>query len=426
LLPQLANKRELVRENRHASLLIFGYDVQKINDTPINKLHLIFKCFDTFRPYLEECKQLGNVSTEKLELALEHAELIEKAYPAGKRVEQFNYFSRETFQKMEKCEIHAHLSGSIALPVLQQIAQEQGKLQAYQRLLQEKELLSQRVKYEDCFRFFLPIEEILGVNKPCETDEEALIVCDNIIRGVVSVCEQYAADNVKWLELRTSLKRIKQGAGFEPYLDAVLEGIRQSEKAFGMKVHLLLSIRRRTSEADCAETLKLAIAHKYPQGKVVGMDLSGSSVEGDGKAAINCLQQAQKEELETAMHIGESPKELAKQQRKEMKKLMPKRIGHAVNIHDREILKDTLLEFCPSSAYYTTMHENAEDHPAYEDIRRKKRPVTIGCDDITMFPLKNLTEEFYRVAKYLNLSLQEVYEMVMLAKQRRFKYYFSK
>lgn len=332
---------------------------------------------------------------------------------------------------LKKDELHTHLSGSVSPECLRKIAVAQGKMKHYEDFLKERNTLAGRVDYDKCFKFFLPIEKILGVDKSCKTEVEAKIVYDNIVQAVESVCKQYAEDNVTYVELRTSLKRIQEGKGFQPYLDAVLKGIKRGEKKYeGIKVNLLLSLRRSTSEKDCKETLELAKAHKYQENsrkhRVVGFDLSGNSGQGDGVAAINTLKEAIKQGFPIALHIGETYDETPEQQKNEMIELNPQRVGHAVNVHDRSILGNRPLEFCPSSAYLVKMHDEEDGHPAYQDIQEGKRPVLISCDDLAMVDGLTLSHEIYRVAKRLDLSKEAIEVMLETAKSYRFENHFKK
>lgn len=332
---------------------------------------------------------------------------------------------------LEKTELHSHLMGSISPECLERIARTQGKMTEYNNFINERERLAGRVHYEKCFSFFSPIEKIMGVDTPCKTEEQFQVVRNNIIEGVKSICKQYANDNVRYVELRTSLKRIREGEDFKPYLDAVIDGILEGEKENNIQMNLLLSLRRSTSMKDCEETLRLALNHKppgieqegmdYTRCKVVGLDLSGSSVDGDGIHAIETLQQAKKAGFPIAIHIGESIQEKIDQQQMEMYGLNPQRVGHAVHLHDRKLLTEKqVIEFCPSSAYYTTMHQEEEGHPSFQDIKENRLPVVICCDDLAMAKNLTLSQEIYRVAKALGLTKERIAEMQEVAKKSRF------
>lgn len=340
-------------------------------------------------------------------------------------------------KELKKAELHTHLTGGLTIPCLRKIAGAKKEEDFVKLLAEKKRLAAGLVSYKDCFKYFVHAERILGVDKPATSEEEYLEVRQNIIDAVLCVCEQYAADNVEEVELRTSMKCIYEGRGFEHYMEAVLEGIKQSEAKYKIKAFLMLSMRRRTPEADCEATVDLALKYKYeaksddPLKKVVGLDLSGSSIEGDGVAALKALKRGREGGLPIAIHTGESNEETAEQQAHELKELRPRRVGHTANMHDRSLLGDAIIEFCPSSFCYANMSEDLHAHPCFDEVLIFKT-VVIGCDDLGMFPGAEsdednvtLTEEIYRVAMRLNLSFEDVVQLQNETMDARFRHFID-
>jgi len=95
------------------------------------------------------------------------------------------------------------------------------------------------------------------------------------------VVKEFAADNVKYLELRTTPRDVPATRMTKSsYVASVVAAINAAvslEK--DIIVRLLLAIDRRMSPADVEETLKLAESYaSQSDGVVVGLDLSGNPV----------------------------------------------------------------------------------------------------------------------------------------------------
>ena len=91
----------------------------------------------------------------------------------------------------------------------------------------------------------------------------------------VSLLSEFAADNVRYLELRTTL-RPKEVSGFgkEEYLLTVLDEIdRTLQELNTIVVRLVVSVDRRQTLEDALDTMELA--HKHRQRGIVGVDLCG-------------------------------------------------------------------------------------------------------------------------------------------------------
>ena len=92
------------------------------------------------------------------------------------------------------------------------------------------------------------------------------------------ICE-FAADNVKYLELRSTPRAVEAtGMSKRTYIDAVLRAISecQADTHLDIVVRLLLSVDRRHTQDVARETMGLALEYKEKsQGVVVGLDLCG-------------------------------------------------------------------------------------------------------------------------------------------------------
>lgn len=101
----------------------------------------------------------------------------------------------------------------------------------------------------------------------------------DVVQVTSDVVREFAADNVQYLELRTTPRDVAATKMTKAsYIDSVLAAIRNTTSTDGVNimVRLLLAIDRRMSLNDITEVLRLAQFHaSQTEGLVVGLDLSG-------------------------------------------------------------------------------------------------------------------------------------------------------
>jgi adenosine deaminase len=164
---------------------------------------------------------------------------------------------------LPKAELHAHLNGSIPLPVLQKLAQEHGAststvVGAGIERLQNGVTLD---TIHDFFNLFPAIYELTAAREP-------------LARATCAVLEHFLGGRqpqAAYLELRTTPKSTEH-MGRRGYLETVLDEV---EKYSEEKVALIVSLDRRMDAADAREVVNLAIQLKGEGRRVVAVDLCG-------------------------------------------------------------------------------------------------------------------------------------------------------
>lgn len=305
-------------------------------------------------------------------------------------------------QLTNKVELHLHLGGSWPLSYLQTVATPQ----QFEDLSRSLEKFNEAVDYHQGFHVFDLVGKIINTNQKVED-------------GTAALCEELKADGVSYVEIRTGLKDF--GSGFAGYLESVLKGIKRGSADGKINVGVVLSLRRNSSVKDAEQTIELALANRCRG--VVGLDISGDSVNGDGKHFMELLVAAQIKGLPLTLHIGESKRETAEQQMLELTTLNPQRIGHGVHLCNEAqewiFAHKTPFEMCPSSAVKVRMIEKVADHPGIE-LLKKGHPVVICTDDPLIFAT-TLSQELYLVAKECRLSIQDIEALQNKALEYRFK-----
>lgn len=296
----------------------------------------------------------------------------------------------QAVQKLPKVELHLHLGGSYPLSYLQTIATPE----QYTALERGIARFVDGVEYAQAFFVFELISNIVNTNQKIQD-------------GTYALCNALKDDGVVYAEIRTGLKDL--GSGCEDYLQAVLAGIKQAQSdTFTAK--LLLSVKR-TSRIEYVQAT-IALACKYKDRGVVGIDISDNSLAGDITPLIPLLQEAKHNGLAIVAHIGESAHE--KDQMLILEALQPDRIGHGVHLSPEArayMVERTIpLEMCLSSSVCAQMVDAYAQHPGLQ-LYQEGHPVVICTDDPLIFRT-TLTHEYALFAQQMHLSLAQVEEAI--------------
>ena len=309
---------------------------------------------------------------------------------------------------LPKVELHAHINGSIDRNTMTKLIQMKRTAQpGWEPVCPDWQMHfdnSDKRTLADAFVMFSLIHEV------CDTEEAAYMVTKDVIRN-------FEADNVKYLELRTTPRAIP-GTGMtkRSYLENVIRGISECNSCLDIVVRLLLSIDRRTSLDDAWDTLKLAEEFMNKDGIVVGLDLSGDPAKGDVVDFLPVFRAAKSKGLKLALHLSEvsdrGPETLS------LLDLPPDRIGHGTFLHrgpDGPAAVELVrkyhipIEICPTSNLVTQTASCMEDIH-FQFWYNKQHPVVICTDDKGVFST-TLSDEFALVGKAFDLSQKQLYDI---------------
>ncbi|KAI9667281.1 MAG: hypothetical protein M1821_000095 [Bathelium mastoideum] len=205
-------------------------------------------------------------------------------------------------QALPKVELHAHLTGSISRRCLHEI------------------WLQRKASEPD-----LPLEDPLTAMPPAKVDYDLTRFATQ------SVLADFEADNVVYLELRTTPRAIltpSPPVGKVEYVDTILSAIKEkNESSTSLHTTLILSVDRRSTLEDALDTVDIAIA-KQAQG-VVGIDLCGDPSKGSISTLRPAFTKAHAAGLPICVHFGELPFSDSFEL-EEMLSWQPDRIGHAI------------------------------------------------------------------------------------------------
>ncbi|KAL6657118.1 hypothetical protein ACP70R_004898 [Stipagrostis hirtigluma subsp. patula] len=303
--------------------------------------------------------------------------------------------TREWCVALPKIELHAHLNGSVRNSTLLELAK--------------------------------------------QLDDKGVIVFEDVKDVIMkSVVEDFAAENVVYLEIRTTPKNNEaKGMTKRSYMNAVIKGLKAVEavdvvsfdsnlrtnetltctpmigldgetKKKKIYVRLLLSIDRRETTSAALDTVNLAMEMKG-QG-VIGIDLSGNPVVGEWETYLPALLHAKDLGIPITIHCGEVAN------RKEIQAVLdfcPQRLGHVCCLNDEEWkkLKSLMIpvEICLTSNVMTGGAPSLELHH-FADLYNAKHPLSLCTDDSGLFST-SLSNEYYLVASTFGLSKAELFQL---------------
>lgn len=313
-------------------------------------------------------------------------------------------------RSLPKVELHAHLNGSLSdatvLKLLSAREQLGGDFLASAEVTIKR---GHKRTLEECFQVFGIIHSI----------------ADNLeaVRTITQdVIQEFAADNVKYLELRTTPKNIPNEMTKKEYMDAVLEATVEAMEKSNIRVRLLLSIDRARGVEDAWSTLQLAkeyLTHDVFGPLVCGLDVSGNPQSGDLKDYLPVLQEAQKCGFKLAVHLAEVSNNV--ETLTVLNSGLVDRIGHGIFIHpdtggSKELLavvkKQNLpLELCASSNIKSGSVTSA-NHFHLGCWKNENHPVVICTDDKGVFAT-SLSEEFFLCTQIFHLSEGDLHSLCL-------------
>jgi adenosine deaminase len=180
----------------------------------------------------------------------------------------------------------------------------------------------------------------------------------SLIHTTNSVLEDFQADGVVYLELRTTPRAIPSAnITKDDYVQTILGCMTNFNASSSMKTNLILSIDRRNDLPTALQVVDLAI--KFRDHGVVGVDLCGDPAVGDVSIFQPAFEKAKQNNLKITIHFAEAPQSSTTKELWTLLSYQPDRIGHVIHVPDdvkEEIIKRKLgLELCLSCNVHAKM-----------------------------------------------------------------------
>ncbi|KAG8440408.1 hypothetical protein GDO86_006239 [Hymenochirus boettgeri] len=304
------------------------------------------------------------------------------------------------YRDLPKVELHAHLNGSISTSTMKKLMAHKPHLDIQNGMTMIEK--GQKRTLEECFQMFKIIHQIT------DTAEDILLVTKDVIK-------EFAADGVKYLELRSTPRDTSMGLTKRSYVETVLEGIKQcKEEDLDIDVRYLLSVDRRGGPTVAKETVKLAEEFYCSTNELVlGVDLSGDPSVGHGKDFVDSLSEARRSGLKLALHLSEIPNQ--EEETELLLAVPPDRIGHgtfltaSTNIVERVKQQNIPLELCiTSNIKGQTVSAYDEHHFGF--WYNLGHPFLLCTDDKGVFAT-DLSVEYEIAAKTFNLNPDCIWDL---------------
>ena len=225
---------------------------------------------------------------------------------------------------MPKVELHAHLSGSLSCKTIEELVRLHRKSFPDEDLPPEadkfKDITDDNCSFDATYAIFRVAQSI--VDHP-----EAVVI------ATTRVIEEFSAENVKFLELRSTPRSVAGKMTKEEYVESVVDAIEKCSNKLQVIVKYLVSIDRRGTVGDAETAVKLCVdMNKKHPNIVVGIDLSGDARVNDAIDFIPLLKSATDANLRVTAHLAEVPnvEEVFSFLTQSWR---PDRLGHATCIH---------------------------------------------------------------------------------------------
>ncbi|XP_032401663.1 N6-Methyl-AMP deaminase isoform X1 [Xiphophorus hellerii] len=314
----------------------------------------------------------------------------------------------EFYKDLPKVELHAHLNGSVSVQTMEKLIRRKPQLNIEHSMTAIGK--GQRRTLDECFEVFKVIHKLV------DTEEDILMVATDVIK-------EFAADNVKYLELRstpreenhTSTNRLTK----KSYIETVIKAIQQCKnEGVDIDVRFLVAIDRRNGAEVAMETVKLAEEFMLSSGGlVVGIDLSGDPTVGHGRCLLPALERARNCGLKLSLHMAEVPSQLEESEL--LLNLPPDRIGHGTFLHpemggsqslvDRAVKGRIPLEIClTSNVKGQTVPSYSQHHFRY--WYQLGHPCVICTDDKGVF-CTDSSQEYQLAASAFGLRPEAVWTL---------------
>ena len=281
---------------------------------------------------------------------------------------------------LPKVELHAHLHGCARLSTIAELAPSSVDTSI---LTDDRGVCADR-SLSACFDVFGAIHKTVT----------SLAAVRRIAREVL---DDFAADNVKYLELRTTPRELSD-ADAEGYVRAVLRVFAEFERdaarartPWPLTVRLLLSIDRTGGPERAAATVSLASRLRAEPGGdgakfIVGVDFSGNPTKGSFAQYAEAFESARRAGLRVAVHVAEVE---SHDDTTGVIQFRPDRLGHALILSAEHVstlaARPIPIELCPTSNLKTLGLRSLADHPTMSRWLGSRYPISISTDDSTVF-----------------------------------------
>ena len=320
-------------------------------------------------------------------------------------------------EKLPKTDLHCHLDGSLRLDTIIDLARAQKvKLPTEDkgelfRLIFAGEVCNSLDDYLKAFDITLSV---------MQTEE-------SLERAAFELAEDGWREGVRYIEVRYApMLHTREGLRITTVVEAVLRGLRQAKRTYGIRYGLILCGIRTMSADSSLRMAELCVAFKNRG--VVGFDLAGSEVNNPAKLHRDAFQLILDNNINCTAHAGEAFGHESIAQA--IHKCGAHRIGHGTRLIENGDLLNYVndhripLEVCPSSNIQTKAAHGWETHPVDFFVDYGLR-VTINTDN-RLITDTTVSKELFLCARQYGWSLDTIKEILIAGFKSAFMSYREK
>jgi adenosine deaminase len=308
------------------------------------------------------------------------------------------------FEKLPKTDLHVHLDGSMRIETVLDLADKDGiqlpsdTPDGLKRALHLGENTGSLVEYLKAF----------------DTTLKVLQTSASLYRAAYELAEDAARENVRYMEVRYApMLHTRQGLPLTTVVEAVLEGLRDAQKDFGIRANIIICGIRNISPASSLEMAQLAVAYKNRG--VIAYDLAGAEYDHPAKNHLEAFQLVRDNNISVTIHAGEAygPESI----HQAIHDCGAHRIGHGCRLReDGDLLHYVndhriALECCPSSNVQTGAVRDLASHPLrlYHHLGLR---VTINTDN-RLVTDTTVSRELWLTHTQMRMSVDDIRKMVV-------------
>jgi adenosine deaminase len=309
----------------------------------------------------------------------------------------------ERLRAVPKAELHLHLDGSLRTSTILELAGDAGVALPYS----DESALYDYLYVQDG-------RDLVDYLKRFDLTLSVMQTAESMERVARELCEDAAAENVRYVEIRYSPILHQQGdLTLEEAVEAPLRGLRQAEADRGIRAGLIICGIRNLPPGTSVRLAELAVA--YRDRGVVAFDLAGGEAGNPATEHVEAFRVARAGNQNVTIHAGEAAG--AESIAEALHACGAHRIGHGTRLYEDPDLMAFVrdhqipVEVCLTSNVQTHAVESFEEHPLrlYFD---EGLNVSLHTDNRLMSGT-SMTQEYARAARHLGFSSDEIAKLVL-------------
>ena len=311
---------------------------------------------------------------------------------------------KELIKALPKAELHCHLDGSLRIPTIMELAENQGVKLPVNNQKDLADLLSVRDKNQNLGEYLQRFEITLSVLQTAESLE----------RCTYELIEDAAKENIRYIEIRYSpILHTEKGLSMKESVEAVQNGLKRGKNDFGTHSGIIICGIRDISPKISLQLAEVAVIYK--DSGVVGFDLAGIEENFPAKKHKDAFYLIQNNNINSTIHAGEAFGPLSIHQA--IHYCSANRIGHGTRLYeDRDLMNYVndhriALEICLSSNIHTGSVKSLATHP-FKTYFDENLRVTLNTDN-RLISDTTLTDEYDLAAKTFNLTFDHIRTIII-------------